>query len=424
VKIGRLSGISGLFGLVAVASPLALACDREPPRPERPPEAVPVPVASVAKALGVDAGELEPAVDPPAAAGDLQAEIQGFTSVEACVEQRAHLDPLLGDALEAIGYDTFVRDACRVLDAAKAGDAGRCDAIDASSLRRQCVGTVAASKGDADLCPWNIPSRPEGGRDTWCLAMAARDPRLCAARETMGERVTCDATVRHDPAPCAKLPVRAEQARCTRDVDRWRHVTPAPDASLASLPAVEGTLHLEPRDDHDAGAPVDTNLSASLGRGVVVIEPRDGARFELGSASLSLSGPSFIAASPHTTPTFAAALFAGADGKRVTVERVELSVPGHAPLATPLAHSTITATVDKLEPKRGAPLSVTLEGDLGDSTGSFHVRLKATTFVRDVVTARALYAARSGAGAAGAGVFGGAGLADLLARFGDAGLSR
>ena len=153
---------SGLLGL------LAWGCDREPPRPDRAPE--PVPVASVAKALGVDAGELEPAVDPPAAAGDLQAEIQGFTSVDACVEQRAHLDPLLGDALEAIGYDTFVRDACRVLDAAKAGDAARCDAIDASSLRRQCVGTVAASKGDADLCPWNIPSRPEGGRDTWCLA--------------------------------------------------------------------------------------------------------------------------------------------------------------------------------------------------------------------------------------------------------------
>ncbi len=152
-------------------------------------EAEPVPVASVAKALGVDAASLEVAVDPPAAAGDLQAEIQGFGGIDACVEQKAHLDPLLGDALEAIGYDTFVRDACRVLDAAKAGDPARCDAIDASSLRRQCVSTVAVSKGDADACPWNIPSRPEDGRDTWCLAMAARDPR-CAPQRTRPRRAS------------------------------------------------------------------------------------------------------------------------------------------------------------------------------------------------------------------------------------------
>jgi hypothetical protein len=375
-------------------------------------EAEPVPVASVAKALGVDAGELEPAVDPPAAAGDLQAEIQGFATVDACVEQKAHLDPLLGDALEAIGYDTFVRDACRVLDAAKAGDPARCDAIDASSLRRQCVGTVAASKGDADLCPWNIPSRPEDGRDTWCLAMAARDPRLCAAQETSAARATCDATVRHDPAGCAKLPVKADQARCKRDVERWRNVTPAPDASLAAMTAAEGTLHLEPRDASDAGTPIDANLAAILARGIVLVEQRDGVRFDLGSASLT--GSSFIAASPHTQATLAAQLFAGLDGKRVTVERVELSVPGHAPLSTPLAHSTITATLDRLEHKRGATAGVTLEGDVGDSTGTFHVRVKATTFVRDVVSAHALYGARMGAGGAGL----------VLPGFGDAGAMR
>jgi hypothetical protein len=298
-----------------------------------------------------------------------------------------------------------------VLDAAKAGDPARCDAIDASSLRRQCVATVAASKGDADLCPWNIPSRPEDGRDTWCLAMAARDPRLCAAQETSAARATCDATVRHDPAGCAKLPVKADQARCTRDVERWRNVTPAPDAALAAIPAAEGTLHL---DTSDAGAPIDANLGPILARGVVLVEQRDGVRFDLGSASLT--GSSFIAASPHTQATLAAQLFASADGKRVAVERVELSVPGHSPLSTPLAHSTITATVDRLEHRRGAAARVTLEGDLGDSTGMFHVRLKATTFVRDVVTARALYGAKTGSGGGGPGL--------VLPGFGDAGPMR
>ncbi len=372
-------------------------CDRdEPARPER--GAPPAPVASVAQALGIDAGEVEPAVDPPAAAGDLQAEIQAYTTLDACVEQRAHLDPLLGDALEAIGYDTFVRDACRVLDAAKARDARRCEGIDASSLRHQCEGTVAAVVGDADACPWSIPSRPEAGRDAWCLAVAARDPRLCAAEETSASRATCEATVRHDPAPCTKLPVKADQARCRRDVERWRSVTPAPDASLSALAAPTGTLHVE---EADAGAVGDTDLAATLARGVVLLDQLDGERFELGSTSAS--GPGFIAASPHTLATFAAELFASSDGKRVRVDRVELSLPDHSPLATPLARSTLAAKVDKLEHTRGGAVNLSLEGDLGDSTGTFHVRVQATTFVRDVVSARAIYGGKLGPGMRGFG---------------------
>ncbi len=217
--------------------------------------------------------------------------------------------------------------------------------------------------------------------------------------------------MRHDATGCAKLPLKAEQARCKRDVDRWRNVTPAPDGLLATAPAVEGTLHLDPGD---AGAPLDTSLAPLLSRGIVLVEQRDGTRFDFGGAPLA--GPSFIAASPHTQPTFAAQLFASADGKRVSVERAELSVPGHSPLATPLARSTLTATLsqgDKLEHKRGAAVGLTLEGDLGDSTGTFHVRLKATTFVRDVVTARALYGARTGGASLG-----------LLPGFGDAGAMR
>ncbi len=381
------------FSCVVVLS----GCDRdEPVRPER--GAPPAPVESVARALGIDAGEVEPAVDPPAAAGDLQAEIQAYTTLDACVEQRAHIDPLLGDALEAIGYDTFVRDACRVLDAAKARDARRCEGIDASSLRHQCEATVAAVVGNADACPWSIPSRPEAGRDAWCLAVAARDPRLCAAEETSASRATCEATVRHDPAPCTKLPVKADQARCRRDVERWRSVTPPPDASLAALAAPTGTLHVE---GTDAGAPGDTDLAATLARGVVLLDQLDGERFELGSTSAA--GPGFIAASPHTLATFAAELFASADGKRVRVDRVELSLPGHSPLATPLARSTLAAKIDKLEHARGGAVSLSLEGDLGDSTGTFHVRVQATTFVRDVVSARAIYGGKLGPGGGGFG---------------------
>jgi hypothetical protein len=407
VKAGRRT----LAALASLTYPCLAAvggCDRDAPHPA-PHEPEPVPVASVAKALGMDASEVEPAVDPPAAAGDLQAEIQGFTTLDACVEQHAHLDPLLGDALEAIGYDTFVRDACRVLEAAKAADGGQCDAIDASSLRHQCACTVAAVKGDAEGCPWTIPSRPESGRDAWCLAVAARDPRLCAAEETSAARATCEATVRHDPTPCAKLPVRADQARCRRDVDRWRNATPAPDAHLSTLAPAQGTLHV---DGGDAGAPLDTNLEAILARGVVLLEQRDGVRFELGLPSLS--GSSFIAASPHTQPTLSAEIFAASDGKRVTLDRVELSMPNHSPLSTPLARSTIEVKIDKLDHVRGGALGVMLDGDLGDSTGTFHVHLAATTFVRDVVSAKAMYGSKLGPSALPTGISG----------FGDAGFLR
>jgi hypothetical protein len=373
---------------VQVASLLLLlgvcGCDREESRRSTPEQA---PVASVEKALGVEAGQLELRVDPPAAAGDLAGEIASFTTVDACVDSHAHLDPLLGDALEAIGYDTFVRDACRVLDAAKARDVKRCDAIDASALRRQCTTTVAAVVGDADLCPWMVASRPALGRDASCLAMASRDPRLCAAEETSVARATCEAIARHDAAACAKLPLKADQARCKRDADRWRSVTPPPDGGGAP-PPVEATLRVESADD--AGAPTDANLAPDLGRGLVVVTERGGDRLSVGP--LSDSGLGFVAPSPHVQATLALELFASSDGKRVEVNRAELLVPGRSPVATPLARSTLVAKVSKLEPVRGGAASLTVDGTIGDSSGTWRVHMQATTFVRDVVDAKAIYA--------------------------------
>src|SRR5579864_4561620 len=60
--------------------------------------------------LSLEGGEAP--FDPPVAAGDLAADIAAFTNIEACVEH-ASVEPFLGDALQAIGYDSFVRDACR-----------------------------------------------------------------------------------------------------------------------------------------------------------------------------------------------------------------------------------------------------------------------------------------------------------------------
>ncbi|HEY8089024.1 MAG TPA: hypothetical protein VIF09_14290 [Polyangiaceae bacterium] len=368
--------------------PLLAACDKGDGGAPSPSAAAQAPIASVARVLGVDAGELEPSVDPPAPAGDLRAEIDQFTTVDACVAQHAKLDPLLGDALEGIGYDTFVRDACRGLEAAKARDARRCDGIDASSLRRRCQTTVAELVGDADACPWEMPSRPALGRDAACLAIASHDPRLCAGAEGAPARATCEAIVRHHAAPCAALAERADQVRCARDAERWRTATPAPGEHDPALALPTGKLRVE---GGDAGAPVETSLTTDLGRGVVLVEQRDGARLQLGP--LTEVGPGFIAPSPHTRASLALDLFVTPDGKRSRVDRAELLVPGRAPVSTPAAASTLAVTVDKLEHVRGGRVSLTLDGTLTDSTASWRVHTEASTFVRDVVKASAIYGA-------------------------------
>src|SRR6185312_15827417 len=139
------------------------------------------PAAGLVRQLGIDAGDLDPHLDPAAPGGDLRADIERFTPLDRCVAERAPVDPLVGDALESIGYATFLRDACRVVEAAKTAEPARCDAIDASSLRDKCRATEAGVAAVPDACPWENAARPGRGRDPVCVAIAARDLTLCAA---------------------------------------------------------------------------------------------------------------------------------------------------------------------------------------------------------------------------------------------------
>jgi hypothetical protein len=384
-------------------------CDddrRRAPAPGDVPPAPAAPVASVARVLGVDAAELEPTVDPPAPAGDLKAELDAFTTVDACVTSHARVDPLVGDALEAIGYDTFLRDACRMLDAAKARDAKRCEAIDASSLRGRCEATVAQIAGTPDACPWELPTRRALGRDAACVAIAARDPRLCAGEGDSAARATCEATLRHDTAPCKNLPLRADQARCARDAERWRTATPAVDTKSEPLPAPAGRLRVE---GGDAGAPIEADLAVDLAHGVVLVEQRDGVRLVVGP--LTESGVGFVAPSPQHRASLALELFVmGGGGSSAhgahahagegtakegappaRIERAELLLPGHLALATPASSSTLVAKVNELERARGGAVSFTVDGTIGSAEATWRVHAEATTFVRDVVTAAALH---------------------------------
>src|SRR5579859_4407945 len=403
-----------LLSLMLALTALAQGCNSPEHRPDStglPPLASgPADLPGVAKLLGLDAGELEVTpVDPPAPAGDLKADIDRFTSIDACALERARLDPLLGDALEAIGYDTFLRDACRVIDAAKAKDASRCAGIDASSLEARCRATVAEVAGTPDACPWEAVTRPTRGREPRCLAVASRDARLCAAVADPVERATCQATVARDDGPCARLTARTTQSRCIRDADRWHGVlaSEGPHSNAQDRPlAVTGRLHVDPMDPvNRVNQSLDVDLAPDLALGVTVVEQRDGVRFVVGP--LSESGLDFIAPSPHVRGSLALELFAsvprdrgpgdarrgrgpgdaprsrgpeneGTQGASVVIERAELVVPGRPPLATPGgAQSTLTAKLDRFDGVRASPVALVVDGDISAAGSSWRVHAEA-----------------------------------------------
>ena len=333
------------------------------------------------------------AFDPPAPAGDLRADIAAFTTMEACIEH-ASVDPFLGDALQAIGYDSFVRDACLVIDAAKAHDLARCDAIDASMLRERCVATAAEVTGDADACPWLLPGRREGGRDPSCVAISLRVPSLCEGAEPESSRATCRAITTRDSGQCARLTSRSERARCTRDAQRYGPAVSPREVHYAPPAAPTGTFWI-------AGAngthQVDIDLTPDLSRGVVLVQRRGAARLVVGP--LHDESSALVAVSPYSRATLGFALLvpiAASPGKGddkssvgASLERMELSLPSHAMLSSAALRSVVIH-VQELEVRRAAAISITIEGALQLDGSSRSVRAEMTTFVRDVVTAAAL----------------------------------
>jgi len=320
-------------------------------------------------------------VDPPAPAGDLKADIDGFTTLEACVAAHAGVDPLVGDALEAIGYDTLLRDACHALDAARARDARRCDDILASSLRARCVATVAEIEGDPDVCPWDLPTRPERGRDPACLALESRDPRPCVAALQAVDRASCEAIATHDGAPCARL-VGPDRARCERDTKRWSGVVPAATARPGAADSLRGKATVS--GDEDAGA---ETLVVDSSRGVVLVERIDGAHVVVGPALQGALG--FIASSPAAPGSLSLELVIPADSRKARVDRGELRSPRRSTITVDGSRaSALSVRVTRFERARGGAIEVTVSGPVGEG---LHVDLTVTTFVRDVVKASALF---------------------------------
>jgi hypothetical protein len=379
---------------IAIAS--LTACDRRPSAAELlaahpPPPAVPAaPIADASDPAS------PVAIDPPSPPGDLKGDVDAFTTLDDCVRSHSRLDPLIGDAIEAIGYDTLIRDACTVVAAAKAGDARRCNAIDVSALRERCVSTVAALAQKPDVCPWQNPDRPLLGRDAACVAIASRDPRLCAGAAEEVDRATCVAIAGRDVAACAKLARSSDRLRCDRGAARWR--TSISGTPPKNTSASEGTLHLETLY---GGPGADVDFARELAGGVVLEEQRKGARLAFGrprgegldrlvsptdrhdEVALELEVPP---SDPNKS-----------DVRLVRIERFDVVVRGvlYSLVVTPrtagAGDSSLSAKVTSFERTRGGRIELSIEGVFGDGPHATKGRLRIATFVRDVVRPADVY---------------------------------
>ena len=313
--------------------------------------------------------------DPPAPAGDLRAEIDRFTTLEACVTEHAKTDPLVGDALRAIGYDTFLRDACRVLQAMKEKKTDACKPIDAQGLRDKCEASVAIQEGKPEICPWAVAGAQNNGRDPRCVAVASRDPRLCAGA-THADRAPCAALIAHSEQLCAG------DATCARDVARWQHVFPGPGTGKSAPLTTRASLEIHGAEGTADPSDTKTDLAIDFGRGVVVVQDFAGTHVELGAPREV--GTTVFAPSPSARARLALAIVVGEKG--TSIEHAEVGVPGGATLVIPGARWDDTVKVDKLEAQRAGEIALTLDGTIGASPKVYKVHAEIATFVRDVVT--------------------------------------
>ncbi|MDB4995236.1 MAG: hypothetical protein JWM74_2668 [Myxococcaceae bacterium] len=353
--------------------------------------------ASIANVLGADAAAFAESTDPPAPAGDLKAEVDKFTTLEACVAERAQTDPLVGDALEAIGYDTFLRDACRILESLKSKDVRKCAPIESSSLRARCESFVAMATGQPDRCPFEITASPNAGREPTCLAVASRDARLCAG-ETRARRPGCEALAAKDEKKCAPSPTPREKKACERNLLRWRSTltdvlpTGAGGAGAGAGVPTRPTGRIEVHGVDGAPDPASptTDLASDAERGVVLTrEPLGAVRLRIGSLFALGAVPRAVGSQQTTTRIgFELVLAKEAPGD-AKIDRVELEIPGTIELTAATLRTTLKATVTELDATRGGKLRIVIDGSAPTTVGvpprTYRVHVELTTFVRDVV---------------------------------------
>ncbi|MGO8992307.1 MAG: hypothetical protein ACLQVI_03190 [Polyangiaceae bacterium] len=375
---------------VALAAALGLlagaGCEKSPFEADRVIPSDPTPATPSARRPEIDAGFALERPDPLPPAGDLRDDVERFTTLDACVAQHAVIDPLIGDAVRSIGYDTLLRDACRIPQAIKLKDPTPCMAITASSLQNRCEALVAMALQDPEKCPWYSPTEKQLGRDPSCLAIATRDPRTCGA-SLDSTQATCEALASGDQTRCGKG-VGDERAQCAHEMERDRTLLAGEHEAHDTTPP---RAHL---DIHGVGGTkdppsTDVDLSSTVVGGAVV------AAVTLGGAGIVLARdvesalrlPSRVER-PHLT----AMVEFEAGAPKLT--KLDLTVPKIPEMTCPSSHCSLVVVVPKADPKRGAPLSATIDGTIETPAGTYQVKLQIDTFVRDVVGRGAMYGGR------------------------------
>ena len=388
--MGRSGGTSyTLAPLVIVLAASVAGCENKTQGVPPPP---PEPRPAVSAMNLIDASLLGDPIDPPAPAGDLKQELERFVNVDSCVLERAKLDPLVGDALGAIGYETFLRDACRLLEAAKDKKREVCDRIDSSALRHRCQAWVAIVSQLPDGCPLQFEGLVSRGRNPSCVAIASKDPRLCAAEPRASQRGTCEALVLRDPQKCEEI-APAQRPLCQREVTRWRALLAAPLEGLEKLPVPRGKIVVRGTSGTPDPPSVESDVAVDFARGVVAVTSRDRTLVELGTVAESEAAR--IAASPQKRARVGIAVLLPESssnrgiesmGKREpSLHKLELELPGEAPIVSPPVVCECKLTTARVAGARGGELVVQLEGTLHPPGKSYKLTVDASTFVRDVV---------------------------------------
>ncbi len=329
----------------------------------------------------MDASALEVQIDPPAPAGDLKADVESFSTLEACVASKSHLDPLLADTVDAIGYETFVFDGCRTIAAVKARDPKLCASIESSLVKQRCERNVAIAAHKPDLCPLDIPGKLDLGRDAMCLAVAARRPSWCVGAPPV-DQVRCDALARASSMRCDRVPFAPSRARCVREVERWRTMIDSGALVDEPAPVVEGSLSVEAASGSDAVSPNSVDLTPQLARGLVLVAKGNEWRTSLGQ--IRNLGPTPFAPQPAAAIFFGLELTLAATLARI--ERVELGIPNAVTLVVPGTPSTLKVGVKRLDRQRGGLVKLAIEGEIGSPPRRYKLAGSVSTFVRDITS--------------------------------------
>jgi hypothetical protein len=421
------------FAVAAVAAGLTTACKKPAQRQEPPAE-----VRAVASSIAA----LE-APPPEAPSVPLAQEIERFSTLEDCRSRHQEQDPVLGDALDALGYEVLVDDACLALDALKTRETARCGGLQSSTLRLRCLRDVAIVRKEGALCPLAQENDRRSGRDPLCVALAEGAYVACTGLRAYAEKTGCEAATTGEAIRCEPLG-KTERSRCERLVRRFsglgtRGVATLPPRSRGTitLEALEGStpLYAFPENsapspasrtdgsatDGDAGAHVEGETTVNLGTsegaspeaqrrdpleafaGAVLSAGERGGFLTDGGASADRQelvlgrfrhgGMTTTYVAPaNGRMRLALALTLARAGTPAEVGALELELPGRTTFVYEKSAANLssrfegTATVtpaDRLTV--GGPVRVHLEGKVGVVPNEFRVKIDLETWLRDQV---------------------------------------